>query len=152
LLFTRYATVGYEGTFWGRSRKNKVWRLCTHYYVTSTKPNSNEEVTSISCTNAVVLTLEKTLGVVFMYFLRFCIQGHYLNFHIPRKQSGLINSTINYVENLSCSGLIKHVACGVSISMAACNLHKFILMSLSNLIIFFSVREWRCIFAKCIFL
>jgi hypothetical protein len=29
----------------------------------------------------------------------------------------------NYVENFSCFGLIKHVTRGVSVSMAACNLH-----------------------------
>ena len=45
----------------------------------------------------------------FLYSLRFCMQGHYLVFQIPRKQNQLRNSRINCVENLSCSGLIKHV-------------------------------------------
>jgi hypothetical protein len=53
------------------------------------------------------------------YSLQFCILGHYLNFQIPRKQSQLINNTIYCVGNLTCSKLIKHVACAASFSMVA---------------------------------
>jgi hypothetical protein len=63
------------------------------------------------------------VSILYTPSLRFCIQGHKLIFHVPKWQSQLINSTINYVDMLLYCGLIKWNACGVSFSMVLCNIH-----------------------------
>jgi hypothetical protein len=47
--------------------------------------------------------------------------SHFLDMKKTKNQ--IVNSMLKYLKTSSCSGLIKHVAYGVSISMIASNLH-----------------------------